>query len=89
MIVKGTGHVSLENPLSEPLDMEFEDGVHTISEAVVAHLGGTEVVKTMSEKFKKVTFQNFISGFWRLIVKTKLNDVGQNIIGAHLRKFGR
>jgi len=82
--ISGVGHVSAGDTPSTPYQMEFKDGTHTIPEAVVAHLGGTEEVKKFDGKFKDKTFPEFMSAFWKLIEKDQLNKAANEFISSHM-----
>lgn len=88
-MIINTGHISLENPESEPLEMEFSDGIFVIPEAIVSHLGGTDAVKSTAAKLKTLTYRDYTAAFWKLVTKTKLNQISNKLITDHLRMFGR
>jgi len=83
--VEGVGHVAMNGPTSGPVQMLFKDGEHTINEAMVAHLGGTEAVVGFRGQCAQVTYQEFVSGFWKLLEKTKVNEMMRGYISSHFR----
>lgn len=80
--VDSTGHVTAGAEAS-PVEIEFSDGMHIIPETVVAHLGGTKLLLSSKSLFRDKTYAEFMSGFWKLVEKSALNDVGTKLLQGH------
>jgi hypothetical protein len=87
-IADTNGYVSSGSVPSRPIDIQFKDGVRTISEAIVSHLGGTDVVLHNAKVFKNNTYDEFMKGFWHLVEKDRLNSLGASFIQGHIQTFG-
>lgn len=82
MIIHETGHAAAGID-AHPMQFEFKDGIHTVSEAVVTHLGGNAVLERQQNSFKDKTYKEFMSAFWKLVEKTRLNDIGEKFKSGH------
>ena len=82
MNIQSTGYAACGVDAA-PMDLEFKDGTHTVPEAIVAHLGGTAALESQKNSFKDRTYQEFMSAFWKLVEKTKLNEISEKFKAGH------
>lgn len=83
------GYVSTGDLPFERVEMQFQDGVHVIHEAIVQHLGGAEVLRKNTTMFHNKTYQEFVEGFFKLVEQDRVRKALGNVIQSHLMTHGQ
>ncbi len=70
---------------SAPLDIEFSDGIFTVPEWIINHLGGIEAAEQTAPSCKGITHEDFIRRFLREASERET----LNRLQSQLFSFGR
>lgn len=78
------GYVAAGNSRPEAVEMNFKDGPRRVNAAVVDHLGGPELLKKNVDMFRDKTYQEFMTGYHKLVERDQIKRSFDAVISGHL-----